>query len=99
MANYLFNGKKKRVRLARLEQDLVRGIRDGSPPDRQLRLADEVRLARIRVLRAEQSNLNPTIKSYGDQMTAIDKHIASLETAEPKKILADFIARLDHVSV
>jgi hypothetical protein len=98
MANYLFNNKKKRFRLARLEQDLARSIHGEDSRERQLHLADEVRLARIRVLLAEQSNLNLTAKDYSDKAAAFDNQIASLEMILPEKILAEFIAKLDHVS-
>jgi hypothetical protein len=98
MANYLFNNKKKRSRLARLEQDLVRSIHGEDSRERQLHLADEIRLARIRVLRAEQSNLNLRAKDFSDRAAALDRQVASLEMVSPEKILVEFIAKLNHVS-
>jgi hypothetical protein len=93
MANYLFNNKKKRSRLARLEQELARSIQGEDSRDRQLHLADEIRLARIRVLRAEQSNLDPRAKDCSDRTAALDKQIASLEMISSEKIFAEFIRR------
>jgi len=98
MASFVPHHRKKRDRLARLEQDLVRSIHGEDSHDRQLHLADEIRLARIRVLRAEQSNLNLTAKDYPERTAGFDKQIASLEIISPEKALAEFIARLENVS-
>ncbi len=98
MANYLAYHTKKRERLVRLEEDLTRSIRGGESRERQLVLDDEVRLAKIRVLRAERAQFEPAARGYTDRFAAIDEQIASLETIASEKILAEYLARLDHVS-
>jgi hypothetical protein len=98
MANYVAHHTKKRERLARLEQDLERSIRSGEPREHQLVLADEVRLGRIRVLRAERAEFEPAARGHSDRLAAIDEQIASLEAIASEKILTEYSTRLDHVS-
>ncbi len=57
MSNYVPHYTKKKERLASGEEELLRAIRDGHPRETLLRLADEVKLAIIRVLRAERARL------------------------------------------
>jgi len=95
MAGYVPHFTKKRERLARLEQDLVRSIRSGESHERWLVLADAVRLGKIRALRAEHAQFEPATKGHSDRLAEIDEQITSLESAASEKILAEYLARVD----
>lgn len=98
MANYVAHHSKKRERLARMEEDLVRSIRSGDLRERQLFLADEVRLAKVRALKAERAQFEPATRGYSDRMAAIDEQIASLEVTASENILAEYSLRSNHAS-
>jgi hypothetical protein len=102
MAGYVPHFTKKRERLERLEQDLVRSIRSGDSRDRQLSLADEIRLARIRVLRAERANCLPSDGGLhqrfgawvGDKRYAkIEAEISALDAISAEEILSEYLVR------
>ena len=99
MASFVPHHTKKRERLARLEQDLLRSIRGDGSHDTQLRLADEIRLARIRVLRVERANFLPTAKTDGKRYggivgsgryAKIEAEISALDAISPEDILSEF---------
>ena len=92
MSNYVPHFTKKRERLARLEQDLLRSIHSGTPHERLLVLADEVRHGKIRALRAEHAHLEETPGDHSDRFTMIHQKVAALETASPETILAEYLA-------
>ena len=79
MANYVAHHTKKKERLMRLEQELSRSVRRGAPLEQQLRLADEVRLARIRALRATRATFPPKTVSQTNRGASLEDNIASLE--------------------
>jgi hypothetical protein len=81
---------KKRGRLARLEQDLLRSIRSDSSRDTQLRLADEVRLARIRVLRVKLASFLPSAIAGNKRYAAFEAQISALDAISPEDILSEF---------
>jgi hypothetical protein len=103
MANYVAHHTKKRGRLARLEEDLLRSIRNGDLRDRQLTLADEIRLARIRVLQTVRANFLPSgggrHQRYGALVgdkryrKKIEAEISALEAISAKEILSEFSVR------
>jgi hypothetical protein len=89
MASFVPHHTKKRERLARLEQDLLRSIRDESSHDTQLRLADEIRLARIRVLRVELSNFLPSAIAGSQRYADVETQISALDAISPEDILSE----------
>ena len=76
----------------------MRSIHGEDSHDRQLHLADEIDLRELEFCGQSGSNLNLIAKDYLERTTGFDKQIASLEMISPEKLLADFIAKLDHVS-
>jgi hypothetical protein len=90
MASYVPQHAKKRLRLHRLEEDLLRSIRCSDGIDFQLELAEKVRLARIRTLRAECEKIKPNAKNHVGQLEAIESHIASLSEVSSELILSEF---------
>src|SRR5258705_4793628 len=89
MANYVAHHTKKKERLARLEQQLLRSVRGGTPRDRQLRLAEGVRLARIRALRAERATFVPRSGRQPNHGAALKAKLAALEAISSEAILAE----------
>ena len=90
MASYVPQHAKKRLRLQRLEEDLLRSIRRSDAIDFQLRLAEEVRLTRIRYLRAESEKIKPNSDNHVGQLQAMESHISSILEVSSEKILAEF---------
>jgi hypothetical protein len=93
MASFVPHHTKKRERLARLEQDLLRSIRGDSSRDTQLRLVDEIRLARIRVLRVERANFLPSAIIGSKRYAAIEAQISALDAISPEGILSEFLVQ------
>lgn len=91
MAGYVAHHTKKRERLARLEQDLWRSIRGGRSRDMQLRLANEIRLAKTRVLRVERANFLPSASAGNPRYAAIEAQISVLEAVSSEEILSEFL--------
>jgi hypothetical protein len=56
-------------------------------------LADEVRLGRIKALRAERAEFVPASKGHSNRLVAIDEQLASLEAIAAEMILAEFVMR------
>lgn len=98
MAGYVPHYMKKRERLARLEHDLMQSVRSGDSRERQLELAHEVRLGKIRALRAERARFAPSAKRQNDRIAEINEQITELEPITTQKILADYLRRSTHVS-
>jgi hypothetical protein len=90
MAGYVAHHTKKRERLTRLEQDLLRSIRDNDSHDGQLRLADKIRLARIKVLRVELAKFVPSSRADSERYAAIETQISALNIISPEEILIEF---------
>ena len=93
MANYIVHHTKKRERLARLEQDLLRSIRGGCSRDTQLRLANEIRLAKIRVLRVERADFLPSAIAGNPRYAAIETQISALEALSSEELLSEFLVQ------
>jgi hypothetical protein len=91
MANYVAHHTKKLERLGRLQQDLLRSLRRGDPQGRQLKLAEDVRLAFIRVLRAERAEIVPSSNGDEKRYQAIDARISALGALSPEQLLATFV--------
>jgi hypothetical protein len=89
VANYVASYTKKKVRLLRLEQELLRSIRTGAPREAQLRLAEEVRLARIRALRATRAALKPSTGPQANCGVTLEQKIALAEETTSDAILAE----------
>ena len=90
MANYIAHHTKKTVRLGRLEQELSRSIRKAATREEQLQLAEEIRLARIRALRATRATFPPKAVSQINRGTALDEKIVYLERMTREDILKEF---------
>jgi hypothetical protein len=89
VANYIASYTKKKVRRLRVEQELLRSIRAGAPREAQLRLAEEVRLARIRALRATRAALKPATGPQANRGVSLERKITSAEAVTPEAILAE----------
>jgi hypothetical protein len=91
MAGYVAHHTKKNQRLLRLEQQLSRSVHGGAPLEQRLVLADEVRLARIRALRATRATFFPAkTVSQSNRGDALEAKIASLERMTGEDILIEF---------
>lgn len=93
MASYVPHYAKKRERLQYREEKLLRSIRRGDARDSQLRLAEEVRLAMIRAIRAERATFVPRSGGHTDRVAVLDARITSLDAMTPEEILAGFTTR------
>jgi hypothetical protein len=81
---------KKRKRRVWREGKLVASIRRGEQRQRQLQLAEDVRLARIRQLRSYRALIIPTFRDATERLKQFDAKIAALERKTAKQILAEF---------
>jgi len=81
---------KKKDRLGAREEELLRAIRDGQPDDRLLLLAEEVRLAKIRVLRAERAKLVPASKWHASNLAALNARIERLMATTADTVLKEY---------
>lgn len=89
MANYLVHHTKKKQILARKEATLQRLIDANAAADKLITAAEEVRDARIRVMRAQRSTLVP--KGDADtQYAKIDAKIDTLSNTSAATILSEF---------
>lgn len=84
----------KKDNLSRLESHLRQSVQQGAPRNLLLRLAEEVRLARIRVLKAAKATLVPKTGSQLNQGVALAAKIALLETLPSEAILAEYSSPL-----
>jgi hypothetical protein len=91
MSNYVPHHTKKKERLANREDELLRAIHDGKSRDVLLRLAEEVRLARIRVLRAERAKLVPASKWHACNLAAFDSRLAVLAASTADAVLNEYL--------
>ena len=85
MSNYLPRTQKKRERQERLENDLRRIVARGASSDQLMAAAEEVRLARIRTIKADRQHcwaIGSTVR--------YDAKIAALEAARADVILDEF---------
>jgi hypothetical protein len=83
-----YAGKKQN--LSQLDRQLRESVRQGAPRNILLRLAEEVRLARIRALKARKARLKPMIRKQPNQGVALAAKIALLETLRPEAILEEY---------
>ena len=91
MANYLVHHRKKKERLARLEQQLRRLIALQASEEKLLKVALEIRDARIRVLRAKQ-NQNPERTAAQRAVFLKDsERIRELQTLTEEAVLAEYL--------
>jgi hypothetical protein len=90
MANYIAHHTKKKERLKRLEHQLSRSVHAAASLEQRLQLAEEIRLARIRALRATRATFPPKTISQTNRGTALEAKIASLERMTGADILAEF---------
>ncbi len=94
MANYLVHHTKKKQILARKEATLQRLIDAEAVADKLIAAAEEVRDARIRVLRVQRSIIVP--KGDADaQYAKIDAKIETLSNTSAATILAGFGCAVD----
>ena len=91
MANYVAWHNKKRARRLWREEKLVLSIQRTDPRERQLRLAEDVRLARIRQFRSDRSLIVPSLPDATERLQQFDTRIAEIEQMTPEQILEEFI--------
>ena len=84
---------KKRKRRVWREGKLIASIRRGESRARQLRLAEDVRLARIRQLRSYRALIIPTFRRATERLKQFDARIAALERNTAEQILDEFVTR------
>lgn len=89
MTSYIANHQKKRQALARRELDLARAVRRGKGDAVLLAAAEEVRLARTRVLRVELS-LIPPCEKYAYTTQLAEEQIRRSEATSADEIMAEF---------
>ena len=96
MTSYVAHHTKKKQILARKETALNRLIDAGALVAKLIAAADEVRDARIRVLRVQRSIIAP--KDEADvQYAIIDRKITGIANTSAAKILAEFGYDLDQM--
>lgn len=91
MANYVAWHNKKRARRLWREEKLVMSIQRGEPRERQLRLAEDVRLARIRQFRSDRALIVPTLPDATERLQQFDAKITEIEQMTPDQILEEFL--------
>jgi hypothetical protein len=89
MANYVASYTKKKIRLRRLERELLQSLRTGAPHEVHLRLAEQVRLARIRALRATRAALKPATGRQPNRGLALERKLALAEASTSEAVLAE----------
>ncbi len=85
MSNYLPRTQKKRERQKRLESDLRRLIADGASRDALVTVAEEVRAARIRTVKADRQHC-----CFIGSTARHDAEIAALQAAGVEVTLTEF---------
>lgn len=93
MSNYIPHHTKKRERLRRLVRDLRSAVAKNAPEERILKLAEEVRQAEIRVLRADRA-LAPRSERGTDARAMFDAKISNLEATSIEDVLERHGVRL-----
>ena len=93
MANYVARHNKKRASRVWREAKLALSIERGDPRERQLRLADDVRLARMRQFRADRALIVPTDSNATMRLEHFDTKIAEIEFMTAEQILEEFVTR------
>ncbi len=94
MANYLVHHTKKKQILARKEAALRRLIESVAPDSKLIAAAEDVRDARIRVLRVQRSIIVP--KGDADaQYAKIDNKIEQIAETPATAILSEFGGSID----
>lgn len=91
MANYVAWHNKKRARRLLCEEKLAMNVQRGAPRERQLYLAEDIRLARIRQLRSDRALVVPTLPDAAARLQQFDAKIAELEQTTPEQILKEFL--------
>jgi hypothetical protein len=94
MSQYFPRHTKKRERLHRLVENLRRAIAKSAAMDRIVKLAEEVRQAEIRVLRAERA-CAPRSEQGADARASFDAKISSLEGTSIEQVLERYGVRLE----
>ena len=85
MSNYLPRTQKKRERQERLEADLRRLIAARASIEKLVAVAEEVRAARIRTVRADRQHC-----CFIGSTTRYDTEIAAIQAAAVEVILVEF---------
>jgi hypothetical protein len=81
----------KRKNLSLLERQLRESVRRGAPRNLLLRLAEEVRIARIRASKATKARIPPQEgRKLSGEAAALRAKIASLQTLTPEAILDEY---------
>ena len=94
MANYIAHHTKKKQILTRKEAALARSIDANATTETLIAAAEDVRDARIRVLRSQRSTILP--KGDADtQYAKIDAKIKALSNTPTATILAEFGCEVD----
>jgi hypothetical protein len=89
MASFIPNNRKKKNRLAKLEDDLRRLIEGGADRPKLLKVAQAIRDGRIRVVRARQYARHPF-----DDIALYRKDVADIEALKAitaEAVLAEYL--------
>jgi hypothetical protein len=89
VANYIVNYTKKLKTLRRKEQELRRLVNCGADREELVRVAVDVRDARVRVLLARLAKLPPKENS-AEAIATIEQEIGLVGLQSPESILAEF---------
>jgi hypothetical protein len=90
MANYVVNYTKKLHKLHDREECLRRLISHSAETKKLLDAAEEVRLARIRVLKARKAAIPPSYDPEEARIGNIDNKVEELQKTSAETILAEF---------
>ncbi len=93
MTNYIPHYTKKRQILRRKEEALRLLISENAPKSKTVAYSEEIRDARIRVLRAERATIPPT--HARERYEEIDARIRVIEESPVAAILAEFGYTMD----
>jgi hypothetical protein len=90
MSNYIPWYGKKRERLARRENDLHRVLLRVGSEEEVTRAAEEVRAARIRVLKAERARVRPCGGPHATRFQEVDDAIRECLATPVDAIIAEY---------
>jgi hypothetical protein len=90
MAGYVPWYRKKIERLARVQRELVDLLREGADLEQVVRAAEEVRRAKVRVLKAERARIPPAAGPRATRLVRIDDEIRHWLTLSVQTIIAEW---------
>jgi hypothetical protein len=90
MANYIPTYTKKLEMLKKQEERLRRLVCHGAERKNLLNAAEDVRLARIRMLKARKATIPPDYGPQDSRIATIDDNVLELQNTSAETILAEF---------